>query len=60
MLSYIGTLYLLLDVLWPLRDARRQALHDKFAGTCVVRRADQSRRSHARGPPTDRFDELPG
>ncbi|GAA4358103.1 RDD family protein [Angustibacter luteus] len=41
-LSYIGTLYLLLDVLWPLRDARRQALHDKIAGTCVVRRADQS------------------
>jgi uncharacterized RDD family membrane protein YckC len=40
-LSYIGTLYLLLDVLWPLRDARRQALHDKLAGTCVVRRADQ-------------------
>jgi uncharacterized RDD family membrane protein YckC len=33
----VGTVYNLVDVLWPLRDARRQALHDKFAGTCVVR-----------------------
>jgi uncharacterized RDD family membrane protein YckC len=33
----IGTLYYVLDVCWPLRDQRRQALHDKFAGTCVVR-----------------------
>jgi len=32
----IGTAYTLVDVLWPLRDHRRQALHDKFAGTCVV------------------------
>ena len=29
--------YYLVDVLWPLLDPRRQALHDKFAGTCVVR-----------------------
>lgn len=36
--SYIGTLYLVVDVLWPLRDPRRQALHDKYAGTVVVRR----------------------
>jgi uncharacterized RDD family membrane protein YckC len=33
----VGWVYYLIDVLWPLRDARRQALHDKFAGTCVVR-----------------------
>jgi uncharacterized RDD family membrane protein YckC len=40
-ISYIGTLYLLVDVLWPLRDPQGRALHDKFAGTCVVRKADQ-------------------
>lgn len=33
---YIGTPYLVIDLLWPVRDARRQALHDKFAKTCVV------------------------
>ena len=33
----IGTVYYIVDVFWPLRDPRRQALHDKFAGTCVVR-----------------------
>jgi len=33
----VGTVYNIVDVLWPLRDVRRQALHDKFAGTCVVR-----------------------
>lgn len=37
-LPYVGTFYLVADVLWPLRDARRQALHDKYAGTCVVRK----------------------
>ena len=26
-----------LDILWPLWDARRQTLHDKFAGTIVVK-----------------------
>lgn len=30
-------LYMLLDDLWPLWDRRRQALHDKVAGTQVVR-----------------------
>jgi len=30
-------LFTLLDGLWPLRDLRRQALHDKLAGTVVVR-----------------------
>jgi uncharacterized RDD family membrane protein YckC len=33
--------YALLDYLWPLRDARNQALHDKLAKTLVVR-ADAS------------------
>ena len=27
----------IVDHLWPLRDARRQTLHDKFAGSVVVR-----------------------
>lgn len=32
----VGGLYSVVDVLWPLWDPRRQALHDKIAGTCVV------------------------
>lgn len=35
-LPYIGTPYGIIDLLWPVRDSRRQALHDKFARTCVV------------------------
>ncbi len=35
----LGSLYGLLDVLWPLWDGKRQALHDKVARTNVVRRA---------------------
>jgi uncharacterized RDD family membrane protein YckC len=31
-------LYSLADYLWPLWDSNRQALHDKLAGTNVVRR----------------------
>jgi uncharacterized RDD family membrane protein YckC len=31
-----GGLLWLLNVLWPLWDSRRQALHDKVAGTVVV------------------------
>lgn len=34
----IGSVYLLLDGLWPLWDGRRQAIHDKAAGTNVVLR----------------------
>ena len=30
-------LFTLLDGLWPLWDPRRQALHDKIAGSVVVR-----------------------
>jgi uncharacterized RDD family membrane protein YckC len=35
-LPYIGMPYVIVDLLWPVRDPRRQALHDKFARTCVV------------------------
>lgn len=41
---YVGTFGLLLsvaDVVWPVTDPRRQALHDKVAGTIVVRAATQ-------------------
>jgi uncharacterized RDD family membrane protein YckC len=31
-------LYYVIDMLWPLGDSKRQALHDKMAGTNVVRR----------------------
>jgi uncharacterized RDD family membrane protein YckC len=31
------TLPTIVDHLWPLRDRRNQALHDKFAGSVVVR-----------------------
>lgn len=40
LVPYVGALggfWPLLDGLWPLWDDRRQALHDKFAGTSVVR-----------------------
>lgn len=32
----LGGFYVLIDVAWVLWDPRRQALHDKLAGTCVV------------------------
>ena len=35
--SIVVSLFGLVDVLWPLYDARKQTLHDKFAGTLVVR-----------------------
>jgi uncharacterized RDD family membrane protein YckC len=33
----VGSAVSLLDVLWPLWDGKRQALHDKYAATNVVR-----------------------
>jgi uncharacterized RDD family membrane protein YckC len=36
----VGGFYYLLDVLWPLWDGRKQALHDKLAGTAVVKKHD--------------------
>ncbi len=32
----VGPIYTLVDSLWPLRDDKRQAVHDKAASTCVV------------------------
>lgn len=32
----VGPIWTIADSLWPLWDARRQALHDKVAGSCVV------------------------
>ena len=39
-IPYVGTLgsvYSLLDYLWPLWDDKKQAIHDKIAKTNVVR-----------------------
>lgn len=36
-LGFIAALFPLIDGLWPLWDARRQAIHDKAAKTSVVR-----------------------
>ena len=33
----IGSIYSLLDYLWPLWDDKKQAIHDKIAKTNVVR-----------------------
>ena len=37
-LPSLGGLYQLLDYLWPCWDRRKQALHDKWPGTVVVKR----------------------
>ncbi|MFW5472011.1 RDD family protein [Knoellia sp. CPCC 206450] len=36
-LSLFGTVVVVMDLVWPIADARRQALHDKVAKTIVVR-----------------------
>ena len=36
-ISYLTSFITLADLLWPIRDPRRQALHDKVAGTLVVK-----------------------
>ena len=36
----VGGLYYLVDVLWPLWDGKKQALHDKAASTAVVKKHD--------------------
>jgi uncharacterized RDD family membrane protein YckC len=38
----VGPLYVLVDVLWPLWDHDRQALHDKVASTAVVKVREQA------------------
>ena len=35
-LSFFGSLFRTVDVLWPLWDVKKQAIHDKAAGTNVV------------------------
>ena len=42
LVNTIGSLFVLLNGLWPLWDPKRQALHDKAARTNVVRRAPRS------------------
>jgi uncharacterized RDD family membrane protein YckC len=44
----LGSLLSIADVLWPLWDPRRQALHDKIAGTQVVRGPQPPRSKTAR------------
>lgn len=36
----VGGFYYLIDVLWPLWDGNKQALHDKVASTAVVKKHD--------------------
>ena len=36
-LSLFGTVALVMDLVWPIADPRRQALHDKIARTIVVK-----------------------
>jgi len=36
-LSLLGTVAVVMDLVWPIADTRRQALHDKVAKTIVVR-----------------------
>ncbi|KGN39581.1 RDD family protein [Knoellia subterranea] len=36
-LSLFGTIAVILDLVWPLADDRRQALHDKVAKTIVIK-----------------------
>ncbi len=42
----VGPLYVLVDVLWPLWDHDRQALHDKVASTAVVKVREPARPVH--------------
>ena len=35
-LGFFGSLFSMVDVLWPLWDVKKQAIHDKAAGTNVV------------------------
>lgn len=37
LLSYLVGLVSVVDLLWPIKDTRQQALHDKIAGTQVVK-----------------------
>lgn len=48
LLGYLLWLVRAADLLWPIKDSRRQALHDKIAGTQVVR-GKQPRRHETMG-----------
>ena len=37
LVSYLMSFVAIADLVWPIKDQRRQALHDKIAGTQVVR-----------------------
>lgn len=37
LVSLLGTVFVVMDLVWPLADTRRQALHDKVAKTIVIR-----------------------
>lgn len=37
LIGFIGGFWPIIDLLWPLWDQRRQALHDKIAGSVVIR-----------------------
>jgi uncharacterized RDD family membrane protein YckC len=41
-LTPLAALFLLLDALWPLWSRRQQALHDKIAGTVVIRSSERT------------------
>lgn len=65
LIAFTLYIYAVFDYLWPLRDARNQALHDKMAGTLVVRTAPsaalpQPARESVAPPPSPRdVDEAP-
>jgi uncharacterized RDD family membrane protein YckC len=54
--AFIGGLPQLLDLLFPLWDDRRQSLHDKVAGTIVVRAAPRKRPRLDTTPPQPETD----
>lgn len=37
LLNYVGWIFILVDSLWPLRDPARRSIHDRMAGSVVVR-----------------------
>lgn len=49
LISYVVWIVTATDLLWPIKDQRRQALHDKIAGTQVVR-GKQLREAPAEAP----------
>lgn len=50
LLNTVAALLRMIDLLWPAWDGNRQALHDKIAGTNVVRGKQPRRPREPRGP----------